>query len=138
MNRPERAVTLHHQGYNCAQSVACAFCNILNQEEETVFRLTEAFGAGMGCTKTCGAVTAMGIVIGMKESDGNLESPKTKGKCYKLMREAMKEFEAMNKSTICRELKGIDTGEVLRSCDGCVKDAAEILDKLLFDTDYNN
>ncbi len=133
MERPEKAVSLHHHGYNCAQSVACAFCNILNENEETVFRLTEAFGAGMGCTKTCGAVTAMGIVIGMKESDGNLDKPGTKGKSYKLMKQAIKEFESMNGSIICSELKGIHTGTMLRSCDGCVNDAVEILDRLLFD-----
>ena len=137
MTRPEKATQLHHQGYNCAQCIACAFSDVLGVDEKTMFMASEAFGAGMGCTKTCGAVTAMGLVIGMKESDGNLEKPGTKGHSYRLMRQAIGEFEKMNQSVICRELKGIDTGKVLRSCNGCIKDAATILDKILYDIDHN-
>ena len=43
-----------------------------------------------------------------------------------------KEFEEKNGSGICSELKGINTGKVLRSCDGCVADAAEIAEKYLY------
>ena len=32
---------------------------------------------------------------------------------------------------MCRELKGIGTGIVLRPCRGCVEDAAEILEEIL-------
>lgn len=129
MTRQEQALKLHNEGYNCAQCVACVFNDILNEDERLLFRMTEAFGAGMGCTKTCGAVTAMGVVIGLLTSDGNMEKPATKGKSYRLMRESIKEFEEKNKSVICRELKGIDTGKVLRSCNGCIADAVEILEK---------
>ena len=42
----------------------------------------------------------------------------------------LREFEAKNGSVFCRELKGRDTGIVLRSCRGCVEDAAELAEKL--------
>ena len=32
---------------------------------------------------------------------------------------------------MCRELKGVETGQVLRTCRGCVEDAAEILEEIL-------
>ena len=64
-------------------------------------------------------------------SDGNLEDPKTKKECYAMMQKLIEEFKAMNGSIICREIKGIDTGKVLRSCDGCIEDAVELLDKHL-------
>jgi len=37
----------------------------------------------------------------------------------------------MNGSLICKELKGVGTGKVLRSCRGCVMDSAELLEKLI-------
>ena len=131
MNRKELAYKLHHQGFNCAQALACSYCNVLGFDPETVFRMMEAFGFGMGCMDTCGAVTGMAAVIGMKTSDGNMDKPGTKRECYALMRQAHDEFLSMNGSVICREIKGVDTGKVLRSCDGCIEDAVTILDKLL-------
>ena len=45
----------------------------------------------------------------------------------------LKEFKAKNQSVICRELKGVGTGKILRSCNDCVKDAAEMLGNALKD-----
>ena len=42
-------------------------------------------------------------------------------------------FLAKNGSLECRVLKGLDTGEPLKSCDEYIKDAVEILDKYLLD-----
>lgn len=127
----KKAVANHKKGYNCAQSVACAFCRQLGRDEKEVFELMEAFGLGMGTMGTCGVVSAMAAVVGMKESDGNLDAPGTKKVCYKKMKELTEKFIEMNKSTICREIKGVDTGKVLRSCEGCIEDAATILDGYL-------
>lgn len=131
MDRKELAVKLHKQNFNCAQAVACSFCNVLGYDPETVFKLAEGYGFGMGNMDTCGAVSAMAMVIGMKESDGNMDDPKSKRKCYALMKEAIAKFKEKNQSTICREIKGVGGGQVLRSCDGCIEDAVEILDELL-------
>ena len=42
-----------------------------------------------------------------------------------------KKFEEKNKTVICAELKGINGGNVLRSCDGCIEDAAKIIEEVL-------
>ena len=42
-----------------------------------------------------------------------------------------KEFTGMNKTLLCRELKGGLAGKPIRSCRGCVTDAAELLEKML-------
>ncbi len=131
MNRKEQAVMLHDHGFNCAQSVACAFCNVMGADPETTFRLAEPLGFGMGNMGTCGAVSAMALVTGMKLSDGNLDKPATKKQCYKMMQKLIAEFTDKNGSIICREIKGVDTGNVLRSCNGCIEDAVELLDKHL-------
>ncbi len=127
----ERAVENHKKGYNCAQAVACAFCDKLGKDEKEVFELMEAFGFGMGTMGTCGAVSAMAAVVGMAESDGALDAPKTKKVSYKAMKGLTEKFLEKNQSIICREIKGVDTKKVLRSCDGCVQDAAEILEEYL-------
>lgn len=130
-DKVKKALEYHHSGYNCAQSVACAFAEDLGMSEKDVFKMMEAFGFGMGCMGTCGAVSAMAAVVGMKESDGALDAPATKKNSYKASKKLIREFEEMNGSTICREIKGVDTGKVLRSCDGCVEDAAGLAVKYL-------
>lgn len=121
----------HDRGYNCAQAVACSFAEELGIDERELFRMMEGFGFGMGCMEICGAVSGMTAVAGLKESDGSLEAPATKKASYKASKRMVKEFEDKNGSIICRDIKGVETGKVLRSCDGCVRDAAEIAEKYL-------
>lgn len=127
----EKAVANHKKGYNCAQAVACAFCEKLGKDEKEVFEMMEAFGFGMGTMGTCGAVSAMAAVVGMVESDGALDAPKTKKASYKAMKDLTEKFLEKNESIICREIKGVETKQILRSCDGCVQDAAEIVEEYL-------
>ena len=127
----EKAVALHKKGYNCAQAVVCAFHEELGMEEEELFRVMEAFGLGMGAMGTCGAVSAMVAVAGIRESDGNLVKPATKKNSYRVSRELIRRFQEKNSSVICRELKGVDTKKVLRSCNGCIEDAAELVKEYL-------
>lgn len=127
----KKAIEYHRKGYNCAQATACVFAERLGMDEKDVFRMMEGFGFGMGTMGTCGAVSAMAAVIGMKESDGDLDSPATKRICYKKMKELTGRFADANGSVICREIKGVDTGKVLRSCDGCIEDAVALLEEYL-------
>ena len=130
-DKVKTALDNHHKGYNCAQAVACAFAEDLGMEEKEVFRIMEGFGFGMGCMGTCGAVSAMAAVVGMKETDGALDAPATKKNSYRQTKQLIGEFEKMNGSVICREIKGVDSGKVLRSCDGCVEDAARLVSEYL-------
>ena len=135
MEAVEKAMQNHKKGYNCAQSVACAFSGAFGIDEGTAFRLAEGFGFGMGAMEACGAVTAIAMVTGMKESDGNLSSPSTKKVCYEKAKRMIEAFKAKNTSIICSELKGAKTGKPLRGCDGCIEDAVIIIEKeLLFNS----
>ena len=132
MTKKELAIALHDKKYNCAQSVACAFAEDLNIDPQILFKLLEGFGLGMGCTQgTCGAISGAIILLGLKNSDGNLESPATKALTYQLSKELLLKFQEKNGATICRDLKGIDTGNVLRSCPGCIEDAVELIEEIL-------
>lgn len=122
----------HTRGYNCAQIVLCSYAEELGIDEETLFRISEGFGAGMGgMMQTCGAVTAMFMALGLANSSGDLQACETKPQTMKKVRELAAEFEKKNGSIVCRELKGIDTGKVLRSCDGCIEDGIRILGEYL-------
>ena len=131
-SRVEETITRHKKGYNCAQAVACTYCDIVGVDEETMFKITEGLGLGMGCMEgTCGAVSGACVLAGMKRSSGKLEQPDSKAS-YKLSKEIVRQFEEQNQSVVCKTLKGIETGKVLRSCPDCIKDAAGILEQVLF------
>ena len=47
-SRAERAIACHNKAYNCAQSVAFAFLDKVDIDPETLFKVTEGLGLGMG------------------------------------------------------------------------------------------
>ena len=104
----EKALELHDKGYNCAQAVACSFCEEFGVDQETMFKISEGFGFGMGMMDMCGAVTGMMMVIGMDNSIGNLENGKaTKADTYKKTKEFAEKFRQKNGTYYCRDLKGV-------------------------------
>lgn len=131
-DRIAKALENHDKSYNCCQSVACAFCDLVGVDEETMFKAGEAFGLGMGgMSGTCGAIAGAVLLAGFKNSSANLEKPDSKGATYKLSAAIVKEFLEKNGAIACRDLKGVDSGNVLRSCPGCIEDAARIAEKIL-------
>ena len=136
-SRIEKTIELHNKGYNCAQAVACAYCDLVGIDEETMFKMTEGLGLGMGGMEgTCGAVTGACVLAGMKNSTGNLEAPNSKVNTYKLSREVVESFKVKNGSVVCRDLKGVHTGQMLRSCPVCIMDAASLVEKIIFTEEF--
>lgn len=130
-SRVEQTLCRHAKGYNCAQAVACTYCDLEGVDENTMFKMLEGFGLGMGGMQgTCGAVSGAEAIVGLKNSSG-CQNPTSKAATYKVARAVFDEFVKKNGSAVCRELKGVETGAPLRSCDGCIQDAAAIVEKLL-------
>ena len=124
MNRIEKSVDFKNKGYNCAQAVLLTYCDVLNLDEELASHMTAGFGTGLGNEKgTCGAILGGGCVMGLTFKD------KVTAKSHSM--EIMNEFEDINKSTICGDLKGTLSGKPLRSCNGCVGDVANIVENIL-------
>ena len=44
--RAKLAQEFHDQGYNCAQAVACAYCDLVGLDKDTAYRMAEGFGFG--------------------------------------------------------------------------------------------
>lgn len=131
--RVETALEKRKRGYNCAQAVSCAYCDLAGVDEETMFRATEGLGIGCGGFEgTCGAVTGACVLAGFLRSSANLEKPDSKKETLKLSKEITRRFQEKNGELVCKVLKGIETGVVIRSCPDCVRDAAEIVEEVLF------
>ena len=124
MDKKEYAVQLKHSGYNCCQAVLCAFAEETGMTEDELKRIGAAFGAGMGCLEaTCGALIGAQILMGIKKYQGRT-----------MLRDAagvLRQFEGMCKATLCKDLKGRDTGIVLCECDDCVRNAVAIAENLI-------
>ena len=132
--RVEETMKRHDIGYNCAQAVACTYCDLVGIDEKLMFRLTEALGGGMGGKEcTCGALSGACVLAGMKASTGNLEKPDSKAASYELSKEIVRQFKERIGSVVCKEIKGVETGTPLRPCNDCIKDAAAIVEKVLFE-----
>lgn len=132
MTKKELAISLHNRKYNCCQSVACAFADEACIDPQLLFCAAEGFGLGMGCMQcTCGALSGAILLAGLVNSDGELENPATKASTYQLCKRLVTAFEQKAGSTVCKELKGIETGTVLHSCPDCIKDGVEIVQEVL-------
>lgn len=132
MDKKEKAIELHDRRFNCCQAVACAFAKEAGIDEATLFRMGEGFGLGMGgMDATCGALSGAVMLAGIVNSDGNLDSPGTKASTYALSREMVNRFREKTGSTVCRELKGVDTSRMLCSCPDCIKCGVEVVQEVL-------
>ncbi|MBQ2931662.1 MAG: C_GCAxxG_C_C family protein [Clostridia bacterium] len=129
MNKREKAVENHKKGYNCAQAVACVFADRLGCSEDEIFRLTEAFGGGMGGTQgVCGAVSAMVFVAGGIKSYGMHKLPETnKKESYNSAHALMERFGSKIGTIMCGEIKS----KCLCSCDECIENAVELLEEFI-------
>lgn len=145
MKHSEKAVELFAQGYNCAQALFAAFCDVTGMDEETALKISSSFGAGMGrMREVCGAVSGMFMAAGLiwASTDSSAEAKKNH---YELIQKMAEKFKEKNNGTIiCRELlAGIktDTKPVpderneqyykVRPCVKFVVDASDILDEML-------
>ena len=131
--RVDLATEKHKSGYSCSQAIACAYCDLIGIDEETAFRMTEGLSHGMGGMEgTCGAVAAACLVAGAKNSTVQMGGPGSKGSTNKLTKEIVRRFKEESGSVICKELKGIETGVPAKPCPECVRDAARILEEVVF------
>jgi C_GCAxxG_C_C family probable redox protein len=145
MMRTEIAEKLFKDGYNCSQAVVGAFGDMLPMDFDTLMKLSSSFGGGMGrLREVCGAVSGMFIVLGLLKGYSAPDDNEGKKAHYENIQKLAKEFEAENRSIVCRELLGLSvkkeepvpekrTEEYYkkRPCVEMVKSAVEILEKEL-------
>lgn len=106
--RADKAREMFLQGYNCCQAVVGAFAALYGFDAETAMKIAEGFGGGLGRMRlTCGAVSAMAMVAGMKMSHGKAGDLQRRGDIYAVVRQMVGEFKEQNGTIVCAELLGI-------------------------------
>lgn len=139
------ARSLFLQGYNCAQSVFCAFSDVTGLDRDYAARLASSFGGGLGrLRQVCGTVSAAAMVLGMVRGYADPNDFEAKKAHYHLVQEFARRFEAQNGSIVCRELlRGVDVAPgrdperrtvyyyKKRPCPNLAWQAARILDEML-------
>lgn len=108
MTRGDLAYENFLKGYNCAQAVAVAYCDVLGLDEKTAARLASGFGGGMGrmrevCGSFSGAVMVINALYGYSDPKAGAE----KTELYELIRSFADKFKAETGSIICKELLGL-------------------------------
>lgn len=105
MTHSEKAAEMFLQGYNCAQAVAVAFCDVTGLDEKFTAKTISAFGGGMGrLREVCGAVSGMFFVLGHLYGYDTPGNDKKKMQLYSQVQELAAGFREQNGSIICREL----------------------------------
>lgn len=141
----ERARELFLQGYNCAQAVACAFCDVTGLTMEESARMASSFGGGLGrLREVCGTVSGAALVLGIVEGYSDPGDYGAKKAHYARVQAFARRFQAENGSIICRELlKGVavtpggapeartDEYYKKRPCPGLACCSARILEAML-------
>jgi len=149
MTHAEKARNLFLEGYNCAQSVVCAFGDLTGLGTEEAARLASSFGGGMGrLREVCGTVSGSLMVLGLLRGYADPEDNTAKAEHYRLVREFVRRFQEINGTIICRELlKNVQTAPggdpekrtpeyyARRPCLRYVEEAAQITEDLLKETE---
>ena len=92
-------------------------------DDEMLMKLTAGYAAGMGCMEsTCGALIGAVMVAGILTDDKGTP---------RISKEFVQNFERKCGATICKDLKGIETGKVLCPCPECVRNVVLSLGEAL-------
>ncbi len=105
MEHGMKAAELFLEGYNCAQAVSVAFCDVTGMEPETAARMASGFGGGMGrMREVCGAVSGMIMVLSYLYGYDDPNAGAAKKQVYADVQELAGKFREQNGSIVCREI----------------------------------
>ena len=134
----EKAVKLFEEGCSCSQAVFTAYAEDFGIDRETAMKVSVALGAGVGrMRETCGAVTGMALVAGLKYGNSVPSDAEAKSKALEAAKALAEKFKAENGSIVCKELLGLEpprgqTEMITKKppCKELVRMAAELLETL--------
>ena len=144
MDHRKVAGDLFLEGYNCAQAVFVAFCDVTGYDKETALRISSSFGGGMGrMREVCGALSGAIMVAGALWGRATLDD-KEKAEHYARIQAIAKPFKEKYGTILCRDLMKdlkVDSSPIptvrdasfyeKRPCLHFVEDAAQIVDEMI-------
>ncbi|MDR2017644.1 MAG: C-GCAxxG-C-C family protein [Syntrophobacterales bacterium] len=141
----DQALDCFRQSFNCSQAVVSVYGPWFGLDREYALKTSAAFGGGIArLGETCGAVTGALMVIGLAFGRTKAEDKNTVELTNRVTDQFIERFKKRNFTLRCSELLGCEVGTPEgmkflkehnlreRLCSHFVKDAAEILEELLF------
>ena len=105
MDHGMKAAELFMSGYNCAQTVVVAFCDMTGLDADFSARMASSFGGGMGrMREVCGAVSGMLMVAGLLYGYDVPGDDRIKMEHYALVQDLAGQFREQVGSIVCREI----------------------------------
>ena len=99
------AAELFLQGYNCAQSVVVAFCDVTGLDKDFSAKMASSFGGGMGrLREVCGAVSGMFMVLGLLYGYDTPGDDVSKKQLYTEVQALAGKFREECGAIVCREI----------------------------------
>lgn len=93
------------KGYNCAQAVTVAFCDVTGLSEDFSARVASSFGGGMGrMREVCGSVSGMLMVLSLLYGYDQPGDDVSKKQLYREVQDLAAGFREQAGSIICREI----------------------------------
>lgn len=124
--RIEDSANKFSSGFNCAQAVACTYCDMASISCDSAFETTRKYGGGR--YKLCGAVVGMYIIANAANGKEIYQDPtRWMNNDDPLLKKLSEEFIKKRGSLICAELPKRENG--MRMCIEYVRDASEIIEK---------
>jgi len=103
--KADLARSLYLNGYNCAQAVFAAFSEEMGLERDTALRMASGMGGGIGGLRmTCGAVSAMAMVLGSLRGYSDAADHECKKQLYADIQRLHGAFVEVHGTSNCREL----------------------------------
>ena len=103
--------------YGCSGAILMNYQDITGWDTNKSLDIAKPFLGGRKIK--CGAVLASEEVLKHLGIDKNTELEK--------------KFIEKNGTVNCRELKGLDSGKLIRPCQGCIEDACTLLEEIIKD-----
>jgi C_GCAxxG_C_C family probable redox protein len=144
MTKSDDAYQSFMSRFTCSAAVFSAFSGDLGLDPDTAKKIACGFGAGVSKTgNICGAVSGAIMVIGLKYGKTDAGDEAATEKTRALVRQFVLEFTKKNGSVSCTDLLGYDlsnpedynaardSGIFTTKCPALVRDAADILEKIM-------
>jgi len=142
--KSDEACATFTRGFSCSAAVLSSFAEELGLDKETAYKIACGFGSGLSRTDNiCGAASGAIMVIGLKYGKVTPKDNAARDKTQMLVQQFLLEFAKKEGSVNCTDLLGYNLSNpeeyaqardrklFVTKCPALVRDATEILEKLL-------
>ena len=126
MSIREKAIELHDNGYNCAQSIVGACSEHIGLDVKTCMSISGGLGGGLRCGEVCGALVGAIMVLGCLfpyYKEGDLDAATM---IANMTKECTRSFRNKFGCIRCLELK-----QAGFSCDDTIGYAADYIEEII-------